>query len=91
MEIRANAERSKVIQDDKAVGKVLDKLRTLQLLPMSVTEDLFFAPDTIIWTERSLYMIRPLTRRFWLRHTAVRDARRIVSGIHSPLIEREIA
>lgn len=91
VELRANTGRAKVIQDDKAVGKVLGELRALQLLPMNVTEDLYFAPDTIIWTGRSLYMVRPLTRRFWLRHTAVQDARRIVSGIHTRSPQKETA
>lgn len=82
VDLRADNGGAKVIQDDKAVGKVLQELRALHLLPMNITEDMYFSPDTIIWTERSLYLIRPLTRRFWLRHTAVRDAHRIVASIH---------
>lgn len=83
VELQANMGRTKVIQDDKAVSKMLDELRRQHLLPMNVSDDLYFAPDTIIWTERSLYLIRPLIRRFWLRHAAVRDARLIVSGIYT--------
>jgi hypothetical protein len=55
---------------------------------MNITEEFYFAPDAIIWTERSLYMVRPLTRRYWLRHAAIRDARRIVSGVH-PVVPQE--
>jgi hypothetical protein len=88
VELHANATKEKVIQDDKAVHRVLDELRAMRLLPMNITEEFYFAPDAIIWTERSLYMVRPLTRRYWLRHAAIRDARRIVSGVH-PVVPQE--
>lgn len=82
VDLRSGNEKAKILEDNQAVKKVLDELRNRQLLPMSVTEDMYFSPDAIIWTDRSLYLIRPLIRRFWLRHTAVRDARSIVLSIH---------
>jgi len=82
IELDANQPKEKVVQNNKAVVEILKELRNSELLPAPLSEDLYFSPDTIIWTERSLYMARPLTRRFWLHHAAVRDARRIVTETH---------
>lgn len=82
IEIDAVTSHEKVIQDNKAVAKILSMLRQHELLPMALSGDLYFAPDAMIWAKQALYMVRPLTRRFWLRHTAIRDARRIVTDLH---------
>jgi hypothetical protein len=91
VDLTGDPSRPRVAQDDNAVVRVLNELRARQLLPMGITDDLYFAPDTIIWTERALYMVRPLIRRFWLRHTAVRDARHIVTGIHKLNSRKQVA
>jgi hypothetical protein len=91
VELQAKIDSATIVQDDKAVGKILEELRTKHLLPLDITEDLYFAPDTIIWSERAIYLIRPMIRRFWLRRTAVRDARRIVTGLHAKSSQEEMA
>lgn len=87
LDTKADSDRAKVVCDDNAVNALLVQLRLLNLLPMRITEELYFAADTMIWSENSLYLIRPLIRRHWLRRTAIRDARRIVSDLHLPSLK----
>lgn len=70
-----------VIEDDRKVEQLLEQLRAYQLSEFPLTEDFHFIPDVFIWTDSSLYLVRPLVRRHWLERTAMRDARRIVEAI----------
>ncbi|ASU37205.1 hypothetical protein hmeg3_02100 [Herbaspirillum sp. meg3] len=80
-----------VTQSDAAVEYVLRGLVNQGIFPQRLSEDLYFAPDTIIWSDTSLYLVRPLIRRFWLRRTAIKDARQIVQAVHKKARQEEPA
>lgn len=73
---------SEVVSADAAVGETLRTLHRHGLLPVSLGDQMYFAPDTLIWLDDALYLIKPMIRRYWLRRAAIRDARQIVSGTH---------
>jgi hypothetical protein len=79
---RSRTAQVKVEQDNRAVEAIMEQLRKLELHPLSIGENMYFAPDTLIWTDDALLLVRPLIRRFWLRRTAIRDAVNIVKDIH---------
>ncbi len=82
---RSISAKVKVEEDNQAVETIVTKLQKLDLLQMTVGEYMYFAPDTLIWTDEALLLVRPLIRRFWLRRTAIRDAANIVKDIHRPI------
>lgn len=67
-----------VQQSDVAVQAVVHTLQKNRLLPMPLYENLYATSDVVIRCEDSLYMIKPLLRRFWLIGEASRDAARVV-------------
>lgn len=71
-----------VVASDAAIGEAMRVLHSHGLLPVSLGEQVFFAPDTLIWLDDTLYLIKPMIRRYWLQRAAIRDARQIVSGTH---------
>lgn len=66
---------------DKAVESVLEELRQHGLLPMKKAENIYFAPDTVIDAGASVYFVKPLAPRLWLRRQAIRDAERVVAAV----------
>lgn len=80
---RKTSSRVEVEQSDRAVLVLVEKLNAAGLLPMELAGEWYFAPETIIWADTDLYFVRPLSRRFWLRRTALRDAMRIVQAVQS--------
>lgn len=66
---------------DDAVVAVLGELKRQALLPLRIQENLYLAADTVIRHEKSLYLVKPLVRRLWLRGEAYRDAERVVRSI----------
>lgn len=67
-------------QSDSAVEKVLAGLQAAALLPMQVSDALYFVPDMVILAGASVYLIKPQSERMWLRRQARRDAERIVEA-----------
>ncbi len=66
---------------DSAVIAVLNKLRKEDILPLKTQDNLYLIADTVIRHQDSLYLIKPLIRRLWLRGEAYQDAERIVRFI----------
>jgi len=65
-------------RSDDAVRAVIASLQRHQQLPAPLSENLYLASDVVVRLENSLYLIKPLLRRFWLVGEALRDAERIV-------------
>ncbi|MBI5460782.1 MAG: N-6 DNA methylase [Gammaproteobacteria bacterium] len=66
---------------DNAVVAMLEDIKRYELLPLRIQENLYLAADTVIRHEQSLYLVKPLIRRLWLRGEAYRDAERVVRFI----------
>lgn len=69
---------AQIERKDAAVETLLATLRRNQLLPMEISENVYYAADTVIMAGNSVYLIKPQTERLWLRRQARRDAERIV-------------
>lgn len=59
-------------RNDENVGAVLARLRTRIELPLPGNFQLF--PNFRLFIGKSLYLVKPLQRRFWLRSAAIADA-----------------
>lgn len=59
-------------RDDEAVGAVLARLRASMDVPLPGNFQL--VPDFRLFIGKSLYLVKPLQRRFWLRSAAIADA-----------------
>lgn len=66
---------------DNAVIAVLESLKKHGVLPLKIQNNLYLIADTVIRHQDSLYLIKPLIRRLWLRGEAYQDAERIVRFI----------
>ncbi|MBA2079841.1 N-6 DNA methylase [Rhodanobacter sp. PCA2] len=66
--------------DDAVVQQVLAQLRQRDLLPLSVSDGLYFVPDVVLVAGDAVYLIKPQAERLWLRRQAHRDAERIVEA-----------
>lgn len=66
--------------DDAVVQQVLVQLRQRDLLPLSVSDSLYFVPDVVLVAGDAVYLIKPQAERLWLRRQARRDAERIVEA-----------
>lgn len=78
---KAARDASSVQIDDSAVHATLQEMRRSDLLPAKRGELMQFGADTFVWTDRALYVVRPLIRRCWLDRSALRDAERIVEMV----------
>jgi hypothetical protein len=76
-EVTAPAIASAELNDD-LVLTTLTKLRAAGLMAIASGDALQLVPDAYIWTDGSLYLVRPLSRRSWTTRQALRDAERIV-------------
>ncbi len=52
-------------------------------LDMTPFETLFTVPNMLVSLDGSIYLVKPLRRRFWLQSAALDDADRIVQGIEA--------
>ncbi|MCY3940649.1 MAG: N-6 DNA methylase [Gammaproteobacteria bacterium] len=59
-------------RNDKAVGAALARLGAHMDVPLPGNFQL--VPDFRLFTGKSLYLVKPLQRRFWLRSAAIADA-----------------
>jgi hypothetical protein len=66
---------------DELVRATLRGLRKHGLALIPSGDALHLVPDTWIWTNGTLYLVRPLTRRNWTLRRALRDAETIVSDV----------
>jgi len=60
------------------VHALLTELAHKDLLPMQVTENLYFSADFLIVSGNAAYLVKPLANRLWRPSQASRDARRLV-------------
>lgn len=67
--------------DDQLVQNTLGELRRLGLSVIPSGTALHLVPDFQLWTDGSLYLVRPLTRRSWTLRQALRDAEKIVRTV----------
>ncbi|MCY3837223.1 MAG: N-6 DNA methylase [Gammaproteobacteria bacterium] len=66
------------VVDDAVVLQVLESLRSAGLRRIWSAPTLSLVPDTHIWLDGSLYLVRPATKRNWTIRQALRDAEHIV-------------
>ena len=64
--------------DDNVVLQTLAMLRGAGLRRIWSAPSLSLVPDTHIWVDGSLYLVRPATKRNWTHRQALRDAEHIV-------------
>ena len=64
--------------DNQIVQTTLSELRRLGLTIIPSGAALQLVPDAHIWTNGTVYLVRPLTRRSWTLRQAFRDAEHIV-------------
>ena len=67
-------------REDKAVGEALGRLGAQIGLPLPGNFQL--VPDFRMFTGKSLYLVKPLQRRFWLRSAAIADADALAMELH---------
>lgn len=75
---------------DKALDALLQQLRKRKLLPIDLGSLLQLAPDTIVRTDDTLYLVKPLIKRFWLHSEAFRDAERLARTVINAYQNKEV-
>ena len=73
----------KTLVDDDRVLQILESLRAAGLRRIRSGSSLNLVPDTHIWFDGSLYLVRPATKRSWTVRQALRDAEHIVRLVQS--------
>ena len=73
----------KTLVDDDVVLQILALLRGAGLRRIRSGTSLSLVPDTHIWLDGSLYLVRPATKRSWTIRQALRDAEHIVRLVQS--------
>jgi hypothetical protein len=84
-------DRTKVSRKDEAVRAVMQELQKAELLPISLTDEFYFTPETVIVADGVVYLIKSQSERMWLRRQARRDAERIVEATTRPATAKEVA
>jgi hypothetical protein len=64
--------------DVRILRTLLDELRQEGLLPMPVSENLWFAADCLVLRGSDIFLMKPLVERLWHRGQAVEDAQQVV-------------
>ena len=67
-------------QNDQAVGQALQRLS--RQLNVQLPGNFQLVPDFRLFDGDSLYMVKPLQRRFWLRSAAIADADALATELH---------
>lgn len=78
----------KVQVNDRAALAVIETLKAEKLVPMQVWANLHLSADFLIQAGDSMYLIKPLVKRLWLRSQALNDAQRIVDAVRYPAEHR---
>lgn len=76
---------SEALVNDDLVHATLRSLRRHGLAMVPSGDALHLVPDTWIWANGTLYLVRPLTRRSWTLRRALRDAEAIVGDVQRRL------
>ena len=69
--------------DDDIVHQTLEQLHDAGLHRIQSGPSLSLVPDTHLWLNESLYLVRPATKRSWTIRQALRDAEHIVRIVQS--------
>ena len=69
--------------DDDIVHQTLEQLHDAGLHRIQSGTSLSLVPDTHLWLNGSLYLVRPATKRSWTIRQALRDAEHIVRIVQS--------
>ncbi|MCY4012738.1 MAG: N-6 DNA methylase [Gammaproteobacteria bacterium] len=69
--------------DDDIVHQTLEQLHDAGLRRIQSGPSLSLVPDTHVWLDGSLYLVRPATKRSWTIRQALRDAEHIVRIVQS--------
>ena len=69
--------------DDDIVHQTLEQLHDAGLHRIQSGPSLSLVPDTHLWLDGSLYLVRPATKRSWTIRQALRDAEHIVRIVQS--------
>ncbi|MXW19492.1 MAG: N-6 DNA methylase [Gammaproteobacteria bacterium] len=69
--------------DSDLVIETLRQMRISGLSTISLADPLTYVPDTHIWIDQSVHLVRPLNQRSWTFRRALRDAEHIVRTIQS--------
>jgi len=72
--------------NDELVLETLARLRDAGLRAIPSGNYMTLVPDTHLWMEGALYLVRPLTQRSWTVRQALRDAEHIVRTVQSGAI-----
>ncbi len=74
-------------RDDRTIGEALRRLGEHIEVPLPGNFQL--VPDFRLFVGKSLYLVKPLQRRFWLRSAAIADADAISMELHDAIRLRE--
>ena len=67
-------------EDDQDIGQALRRLA--EHLDIRLPGNFQLMPDFRLFASDSLYLVKPLQRRFWLRSTAIADADAVAADLH---------
>jgi hypothetical protein len=81
LRVEDNAPREAVLfeQQSESLQKALD--RVMAALPQGSTRNIQLRPDLRVFVEDSLFLVKPLETRYWLRTTALNDADAIAGDL----------
>ncbi len=84
--------KTEILRQESTVNAVLAELRARKMLPLSLSDDLYFVADTVIVSGDTVFLIKPQNERSWLRRQALRDAERIVEATtRSGAVAKDVA
>ena len=78
--VEAGSEEPYRERDDQAIGEAFGRLRAH--VAMHLPGNFQLIPDFRLFVGKSLYLIKPLQRRFWLRSAAIADADAVAMDLH---------
>ena len=78
-----------VEQNDLAVVAVVAQLQAEGFIDTALGESFTSLAGNFVWTDDSLYIIKPLMQRFWLKRCALKDASRIVGDVQKQIVSFE--
>ena len=67
-------------EDDRDIGQALQRLA--DQIGLQLPGNFQLVPDFRLFADDSLYLIKPLQRRFWLRSSAITDADAVAADLH---------
>ncbi len=79
---------AKVQINDRGALALMQTLKAAELVPMQIWANLHLAADFLIQAGDTMYLIKPLVKRLWLRSQALNDAQRIVDAVRYPTAHR---